>query len=122
MFKTILALAACAALAACVSPAELRQRPAAWSANYPAPYDAMAHCVALESTGFAKSAVPFVIAKDKRAEVVVLGGYGETIARFDLRDAGDGVTAAEYRAFFTSGHLSANNPGDRILRQCAGAT
>lgn len=117
--KKLLAVAACMALAACVSPEELRQRPAAWSALYPVAYDAMAHCVAIESSGFAKSVVPFVSAKEKRAEVMVLGGYGETIAQFDLRDTGDGMTAVEYRNLYARGRLGADNPGDRILRQCA---
>lgn len=118
--KTFFAVAACAALAACASADDIRQRPVVWSATYPAAFDLMANCVAVEMTGFARAATPLVNARAKHAEVLVYGSpYGNMLGQFDLRETGDGVTVAEYRDFFARAPLPADNPADKLLRQCA---
>jgi hypothetical protein len=120
--RTVFAMASCAALVACASADDIRQRPAVWSATYPAPYDLMANCVAVEMTGFAKAATPLINARAKRAEVLVYGSpYGNMLGQFDFRETGDGATSVEYRDFLRRTSLPADNPADKILRQCAKA-
>lgn len=118
--KTLSAVASCAALMACASADDIRQRPVVWSATYPAPFDLMANCVAVESTSFAKAATPLINARAKRAEVLVYGSpYGNMLAQFDLRETGDGSTAVEYRDFVRRSRLDGDNAADKLLRQCA---
>lgn len=118
--KRLFAIAPCAVLLACASPDDMRQRPVVWSATYPAPYDLMANCVAVESTSFAKAATPLINARSKSAEVLVYGSpYGNTLAQFEFREAPDGASVAEYRDFFARGRLSADNAADRLLRRCS---
>lgn len=123
MIKRLVAIAPFAALLACAGPDDMRQQPVVWSAVYQAPYDVMANCVAIESTGFARAATPLIDAKSKRAEVLVYGSpYGNMIEQFGFQEVNSGTTVAEYRGFLLRSPLSANNVADKRLLQCSRAS
>ncbi|MFO1079411.1 MAG: hypothetical protein U1E23_02115 [Reyranellaceae bacterium] len=94
------ATAAFALLAACDSPGQLAQKPAAWTATYRVPYDVFAECIAQHERLPWTKVTPSIDSSTRRATVSVAAATGSALGFYDIRSAGNGTIDVSYSSIY----------------------
>ena len=115
--RTVFAVMALAALAACESPGELAQKPPTWSAAYQVPWETMANCIVARSQRPLSTVTPTFTAG--RAQVVVTNPAGAVLGSFDIRQISGGGSEVAYRSIYGGPGTTAGGDARDIADRCA---
>ena len=93
-------VAALPLLAACESPGQLSQRPAAWTATYRVPYDVFAECIAQHERLPWTRVTPSIDSSTRRATVSVATATGSALGFYDIRSVAGGAIEVSYSSIY----------------------
>lgn len=115
--RSVLAVAALAALTGCQSASQMDQRPPTWTAAYQAPWEPMANCIVARSQRPLLTVTPTFSAG--RAQIVVTNAAGGVMGTFNIRSLPGGGTEVAYRSVYGGPTTDAGGDAKDIADRCA---